>query len=179
MKRNSAAEPLGYFPKFRAIRSRAVSGLILYFTQQFIMFWISSVGPATCKVKIRSRVSCIWLTYPHWLLTVSGYQGLSAILWQSAQPDCYVSKLSDTVIPFVVARELLICAKSGILAQTPGSARPAVSPPPTPLASPVRTVSIVVAIHTNRCCRPGLWRFCPCPSPAPLLLLLVCRNSNY
>lgn len=53
-----------------------------------------------------------------WMLTVSGYQGLSVILWQ---PDCYVSKLSVTVIPFVVARELLICAKCWILAQGPGS----------------------------------------------------------
>lgn len=132
MKRNSAAVPLDYFPKFRTIKSGAESGSIIYFTQ-FLMFWISSVGPATCKVKIRSQISCIWLTYPHWLLTVSGYQGLSAFLWQSAQPDCYVSKLSDTVIPFVVARELLICAKSGILAQTPGSAWPAVF---SPLLSP-------------------------------------------
>lgn len=57
------------------------------------------------------------------MLTVSGYQGLSVILWQSTQPDCYVSKLSVTVIPFVVARELLICAKCWILAQGSGSAR--------------------------------------------------------
>lgn len=39
------------------------------------------------------------------------------ILWQPTQPQCYVSKLSVTVIPFVVATELLICVKCRILAQ--------------------------------------------------------------
>lgn len=89
-----------------------------------------------------------------WMLTVSGYQGLSVILWQPTQPDCYVSKLSVTVIPFVVARELLICAKCWILAQGPGSTRASCSFfPPLPVRGGAcgRGES-----HAGRCCTPRL-----------------------
>lgn len=107
-----------------------------------------------------------------WMLTVSGYQGLSAILWQPTQPDCYVSKLSVTVIPFVVARELLICAKCWILAQGPGSTQASCSFFFSPL--PVRGGACGRGeSHAGRCCTPRLQGLCSCLSPVSLRWLAI------
>lgn len=41
----------------------------------------------------------------------SDYQGLSVILWQPTQPQCYVSELSVTMIPFCCGQEAVDLCK--------------------------------------------------------------------